>query len=128
MLGLDVRGLQFYAYLIEDGAMNDNEASLAMFGQDKLQPDARRAAVAAALALLAREGVSAAAAVHAYSTDLMLAAVSDGAAHTDAHYRQHGASLRAFDVYHAARSAAAATIAEHDPANAWFHVLFSLAD
>lgn len=107
--------------------MNDNEASLQMFDQDKLRPEARHAALASALAVLSREGVSASAAVHAYATDLMLAAVSDGDEHTDDHYREHGARLHAFEAYHAARYAAEAEIAEHDPANAGFCILFSLA-
>ena len=106
--------------------MGDNERSLAMFGQDRLKPDARNAALAAALADLSREGVSASAAVHAYSTDLILAAISDGDEHTDDHYREHGASLRAFRAYHAAREAAAAEIAKFDPANEAFSVLFSM--
>ena len=39
--------------------MNDNEASLQMFDQDKLRPEARHAALASALAVLSSEGVSA---------------------------------------------------------------------
>lgn len=107
--------------------MGENEPSLEMFDQEKLKPEARDAALAAALAVLSGEGVSASAAVHAYSTDLMLAAVSEGDEHTDDHYREHGASLRAFEAYHAARDAAAGEIARLDAANAGFYVLFSLA-
>lgn len=106
--------------------MGDNERSLAMFGQDKLKPDARDAALAAALAALSRQGVTASAAVDAYSTDLMLAGVSDGDEHTDDHYREHGSSLHAFEAYHVARQAAAAEIAKFDPANEAFSVLFSM--
>lgn len=106
--------------------MGDNKRSLAMFGQDKLEPDARDAALAAALAVLSRDGISESAAVHSYSTDLMLAAVSDGDEHTDDHYREHDASLRAFEAYHAAREAAAAEIAKFDPANQGFSILFSM--
>ena len=95
--------------------MNDNEASLHFFDQDKLRPEVRHAAIAAALAVLSREGVSASAAVHAYSTDLMLAAVSDGDEHTDGHFQEHGSSLRAFSAYHAARDVAEEEIANHDP-------------
>lgn len=108
--------------------MNDNEASLKMFDQERLKPEARYSALAAALAVLSREGVSPPAAVHAYATDLMLAAVSDGEEHSDAHYREHGASLHAFEAYHAARDAAVEAIARLDPANADFCVLFSVSD
>jgi hypothetical protein len=107
--------------------MNDNEASLQMFDQEKLAPEVRDAALAAALAVLSREGVSASAAVHAYSMDLMLAAVSEGAEHTDDHYRERGASLHAFEAYHASKGAAEAEIARLDPANASFKILFPVA-
>ena len=108
--------------------MNDNEGSLQIFDQDKLQPEVRDAALASALAVLSREGVGAAEAVRAYGIDLMLAGVSDGEEHTDDHYREHGASLRAFEAYHAAKEAAETEIANIDPANAGFVVFFALAN
>lgn len=108
--------------------MNDNEGSLQMFGQDQLKTEVRDAALAAALAALLREKVTPAAAVRAYGVDLLLAGVSDGQEHTDGHYREHGASLHAFEAYWAAKDAAKAEIAKLDPANAGFVVLFSVAN
>jgi len=107
--------------------MGDDEASLTMFDQDKLKPDARHAALAAAFNVLTRDGVSAAAAVHAYSTDLLLAEGLEPDERTDDHFREHGASLKACETYSAARDAAAAEIAKRDSANSGFPVLFSLA-
>lgn len=107
--------------------MNDNESSLAIFDQDNLKPEVRHAAIAAAHAVLSREGITAAAAVRAYGVDLLLAEGLEPEDRTDEHFREHGASLKACEAYYAAVDAAAAEIAECDPANACFHVLFSLA-
>lgn len=107
--------------------MNDNEASLEMFGQDKLKPEVRHAALAAAHAALSRGGVTATEAVRAYGVDLLLAEGLEPEERTDEHFREHGASLRACEAYHAAVDAAEAEIAKRDPANACFHVLFSVA-
>lgn len=108
--------------------MNDNEASLQMFDQDKLRPEVRDAALAAAHAALWRDGVAAAEAVRAYGVDLLLAEGLEPEERTDEHFREHGASLKACESYYAARDAAVAEIAKHDPANAGFRVLFSLAE
>lgn len=108
--------------------MNDNEASLQMFDQDKLKPEARHAALAAAHAVLSREGITPATAVKAYGVDLLLAEGLGPEDRTDEHFREHGASLKACVSYYAARDAAVAEIAKHDPANAGFRVLFSLAE
>lgn len=106
--------------------MNDNEASLQMFDQDKLQPEARDAALAAARAILSREGITAAEAVSAYEADLLFAEGLEPEERTDEHFREHGASLKACGTYCAARDAAVAEIARHDPAEARLNVLFSL--
>lgn len=107
--------------------MNDNEASLEMFGQDKLKPEVRDAALAAARAALSREGITAAQAVSAYGVDLLLAEGLEPDDRTDEHFREHGASLKACGAYYAAVDAVEAEIARRDPANACFHVLFSVA-
>lgn len=107
--------------------MNDNESSLTMFDQDKIKPEARHAAIAAAHAVLAREGITAATAVRAYGVDLLLAEGLEPEERTDEHFREHGASLKACEAYYAAVDAAETEIAERDPANSYFHVLFSLA-
>lgn len=107
--------------------MNDNESSLVIFDQDKLKPEVCHAAVAAAHALLSREGITSAAAVRAYGVDLLLAEGLEPEERTEEHYREHGASLKACEAYYAAVDAAEAEIAKRDPANSCFHVLFSLA-
>lgn len=106
--------------------MNDNEASLQIFDQDKLKPEVRHAALAAAHAALSSEGITAATAVRAYGVDLLLAEGLEPEERTDEHFREHGASLKACETYYAARDAAVAEIAKHDPADAGFKVLFSL--
>lgn len=107
--------------------MNDHEASLQMFDQDKLKPEARHAALAAAHAALSRDGVTAVQAVSAYGVDLLLAEGLEPEERTDEHFREHGASLKACEAYHAAVGAAEAEIAKRDPANSCFHALFSVA-
>lgn len=107
--------------------MNDNEASLKMFDQDKLEPEVRHAALAEAYAALSREGITAATAVRAYGVDLLLAEGLEPNERTDEHFREHGASMKACEAYYAAVDAAEAEIARRDPANSCFHVLFSLA-
>ena len=107
--------------------MNDNEASLQMFDQDKLKPEAREAALAAAHAALSRDGVTAAQAVGAYGVDLLLAEGLAPEERTDEHFREHGASLKAREAYYAARDAAANEISKHDQANSDFKILFTLA-
>lgn len=104
-----------------------NETSLAMFGQDTLESASRQAALTAAQSVLDREGVSAREAVDAYAVDLLLAEELDVAERTDAHFREHGASLKACEAYYAAVQAAETEIGKRDPANARFHVLLSLA-
>jgi hypothetical protein len=59
--------------------------------------------------------------------NLLLAEGLEPEERTDEHFREHGASLKACEAYYAAVDAAEAQIAERDPANACFHVLFSLA-
>lgn len=108
--------------------MDSANFSLAMFDQNKLTPEARDAALAAAFAVLSREGVAASDAVAAYRVDLLLAEGLAPDERTDDHFRDHGASLHAAEAYCAAREAAEAAIAQHDPANAGFRILFSLAD
>lgn len=105
--------------------MNGNESALAMFDQDRLKPEVRDSALAAAHAVLSREGITAAAAVRAYGADLLLAEGLAPEERTDEHFREHGASLRACEAYYAAVDAAEAEIATRDPDNASFHVLFS---
>ena len=106
--------------------MNDNEASLQFFDQEKLRPEVRHAALAAAHAALSRDGVTAPEAVRAYGVDLLLAEGLEPEERTDEHFQEHGATLKACDTYYAARNAAAAEIAKLDPAEAGFKVLFSL--
>lgn len=98
---------------------------LTIYGQDKLAPDMRVAALAAANAALSREGVTATEAVAAYGVDLLLAEALAPDERTDAHFREHGASLRATEAYCAARQAAETEIARR---GARFTVLFSLAN
>lgn len=106
--------------------MNDNGA-LAMFGQDTLKPAVRQAALVAAETVLSREGVTPQEVVEAYAVDLLLAEGLNEAERTEAHFREHGASLRAAEAYCLAREAAEAEIARHDPDGARFAVLFSVA-
>lgn len=105
--------------------MND-KASLQIFDQDKLKPEVRHAALAAAYAALSREEITAATAVRAYGVDLLLAEGLEPDERTDEHFREHGASMKACEAYYAAVDAAEAEIAKRDPANSCFHVLFSL--
>lgn len=107
--------------------MRVSEPSLVMFDQDKLKPEARHAALAAAHSALSRDGVTAADAVGAYGVDLLLAEGLEPEERTDEHFREHGASLKACEAYHAAVDAAEAEIAKRDPANSCFPVLFSVA-
>ncbi len=107
--------------------MQDSETSFQMYGQEALKPEARDAALAAARSMLARAGVSASHAARAFQADLILAEGLVEHERTDAHYREHGASLEACEAYYDARSAAEAEITRLDPANAEFCVLFSLA-
>lgn len=99
--------------------------ALTIYGQDKLAPDVRAAALAAASAALSRDGVTAAEAVAAYGVDLLLAEGLAPGERTDAHFREHGASLRAAEAYCAARKAAEGEIARR---GARFAVLFSVAN
>jgi len=108
--------------------MQSTDAGIKMYDQEKLKPEVRDAALSAALSVLATKGVSPSDATRAYSTDLMLSAVSDGAEHTDDHYREHGASRHAFEAYHAAKDAAVAEIARLDPVREDFRVLFFATD
>ena len=98
---------------------------LTIYGQDQLEPDVREAALAAANAALSREGVTAAEALAAYGVDLLLAEALAPNERTDAHFREHGASLRAAEAYCAAREAAEGEIALR---GARFAVLFSMAN
>lgn len=107
--------------------MSVSEPSLVMFDQDKLKPEARHAALAAAHAALSRDEVTAADAVGAYGVDLLLAEGLEPDERTDEHFREHGASLKACEAYHAAVEAAEAEIARRDPVNSCFHVLFLVA-
>lgn len=99
-----------------------------MFDQDKLNPEVRHAALAAALALLSREEVTAAAAVRAYGVDLLLAEGLEPEERTDEHYREHGASMKACAAYYDAVDAAEVEIAKMNTANPGFRVLFSVAE
>lgn len=103
------------------------DSRLTIYGQEKLRPDVRDAALAAAHAALSREGVTPAAAVQAAGIDLLLAEGLEPQERTDAHFREHGATLRAAEAHDAAREAAQAKIARLDPGNAGFHVLFSMS-
>lgn len=100
---------------------------LTIYGQEKLTPDARDAALAAAHAVLSREGVSPREAVRAAGVDLLLAEGLDPDERTDEHFKEHGATLRAAEAHSAATEAAQAEITRLDPANAGFHVLFSVS-
>lgn len=100
-------------------------SGLTIYGQDQLAPDVREAALAAAHAVLSSKGVTAADAVAAYGVDLLLAEGLSPEERTDAHFREHGASLRAAEAYCAAKEAAEAEIARR---GARFAVLFSVAN
>ena len=100
---------------------------LTIYGQEKLTPDARDAALAAAHAALSREGVSAREAVQAAGVQLLLAEGLGPDERTDEHFREHGASLHAAEVHGAATEAAQAELTRLDPDNAGFHVLFSVS-
>ncbi|MDT7527791.1 hypothetical protein OVY29_03825 [Sphingopyxis sp. SE2] len=99
---------------------------LTIYGQEKLRPDVRNAALAAAHAVLSREGVSPREAVQAAGVDLLLAEGLAPDARTDEHFREHGATLHAAETHSAATEAAQAEIMRLDPANAESHVLFSV--
>jgi hypothetical protein len=103
------------------------DGKLAIYGQEKLRPDARDAALAAAHAVLSREGVSAREAVQAAGVDLLLAEGMEPDERTDEHFREHGATLRAAEAHGAATEAAQAEITRLNPGNAGFHVLFSMS-
>ncbi|HEV7340145.1 MAG TPA: hypothetical protein VGN68_00780 [Sphingopyxis sp.] len=103
------------------------DGNLAFYGQDALAPEVRQAALSAAQAVLSSDGISAREAVEAYAVDLLLAEGLDVAERTDAHYREHGSSLRAAEACSAAQEAAEAEIVRLDPAYEGFGVLFSLA-
>ena len=100
-------------------------SGLTIYGQDQLAPDVRAAALAAAHAVLSSKGVTAADAVAAYGVDLLLAEGLSPEERTDAHFREHGASLRAAEAYCAAEEAAEAESARR---GARFAVLFSVAN
>lgn len=100
-------------------------SGLTIYGQDQLAPDVREAGLAAAHAVLSSKGVTAADAVAAYGVDLLLAEGLSPEERTDAHFREHGASLRAAEAYCAAKEAAEAEIARR---GARFAVLFSVAN
>ena len=102
------------------------DGKLTIYGQEKLTPDARDSALAAAHAVLSREGVSAREAVQAAGVDLLLAEGLAPDERTDEHFREHGATLRALETHDAAKNAAAAEIIRLDPENAEFVVLLSL--
>ena len=103
------------------------DGKLTIYGQEKLTPDARDAALAAAHAVLSREGVSAREAVQAAGIDLLLAEGLEPEDRPDEHFREHGATLHALEAHDAAKDAAAAAIARLDPANTGFAILFSVA-
>ena len=104
--------------------MNDK---LTIYGQEKLRPEARDAALAAAHDVFLRESVSAREAVRAASVDLLLAEGLEPDERTDEHFREHGATLRAAETHSVATEAAQAEIARLDPDNAGFQVLFSVS-
>ena len=106
--------------------MNDARSRLTIFGQEKLDPKVRDAAIAAAQAVLLREGVSARAAVKAAGVDLLLAEGLSPDERSDDHFREHGATLREVEAHDAAKEAAQAVIARLDPEYAGFHVMFSV--
>ncbi|HWV60286.1 MAG TPA: hypothetical protein VN034_06515 [Sphingopyxis sp.] len=103
------------------------DSRLTIYGQEKLKPDVRDAALAAAHAVLSREGVTPAAAVQAAGVDLLLAEGLEPDDRIDAHFREHGATLRAAEAHSVAVAAAQVEIARLDPDNAEFHVLFSMS-
>ena len=103
------------------------DGRLTIYGQENLTPDARDAALAAAHAVLSREGISAPEAVQAAGIDLLLAEGLELDERTDEHFREHGATLHAAEANSAATNAAQAEIARLDPDNAGFHVLFSVS-
>ena len=72
--------------------------ALTIYGQDQLAPDVRDAALAASNAALSRDGVTAAEAMAAYGVDLLLAEGLSPEERADAHFREHGASLRAAEA------------------------------
>lgn len=103
------------------------DGRLSIYGQENLRPDVRDAALAAAHAVLSREGLSAREAVQAAGVDLLLAEGLEPDERTDDRFREHGATLRAAEAHDAAREAAQAEIARLDSGNAGFHVLFSVS-
>lgn len=103
------------------------DGKLTIYGQEKLTPDVRDAALAAAHAVLSREGVSAREAVRAAGVDLLLAEGLEPDERTDEHFREHGATSQAFEAHDAAKDAAAAAIARLDSANPGFAILFWVA-
>lgn len=100
-------------------------SALTIYGQEQLAADVRAAALAAASAALSRDGVTAAEAVAGYGVELLLAEGLSPEERTDAHFREHGTSLRAAEAYCAAREAAEGEIARR---GARFAVLFSVAN
>ena len=103
------------------------DGTLAIYGQDALTPEVRQSALAAAHAVLSGDGISAREAVEASAVDLLLAEGLDVSERTDAHFREHGSSLRAAEAYSAAQKAAEAEIVRLDPAYQGFRVHFSVA-
>jgi len=103
------------------------DGKLTIYGQEKLEPDVRDSALAAAHDVLSREGVSPREAVQAASVDLLLAEGLAPDERTDEHFREHGATLQALEAHDAAKDAAAAAVARLDPANTGFAVLLSVA-
>jgi len=106
--------------------MSENE-TLGFFGEDALPAMVRQAALVAAQLILSNDCISAREAVDAYAVDLLLAEGLDVAERTDAHFREHGSSLRAAEAYSAAQEAAEAEIVRLDPAFEGFRVHFSVA-
>ncbi|SBV31128.1 protein of unknown function [uncultured Sphingopyxis sp.] len=102
------------------------DGKLIIYGQEKLTPDARDAALAAAHAILSREGVSAREAVQAAGVDLLLAEGLAPDERTDEYFSEHGATLHAIEAHDAAKDAAAGAVARLDPANTGFAILFSV--
>ncbi|MBB6425162.1 hypothetical protein [Sphingopyxis sp. JAI128] len=100
-------------------------SGLTIYGQDKLTPEARDAAISEANAVFSREGISAREAVQAAAVDLLLAEGLGPDERTDEHFREHGATLHALNAHDAAKDAAAAEISRLDPANVGFAILFS---
>jgi hypothetical protein len=103
------------------------DGQLTIYGQEKLAPEVRDAALAAAHTALSREGVSPREAVQAAGVDLLLAEGLTPDERTDEHFIEHGATLRAAEAHSAATEAAQVEIARLDPDNAGFHVLFSVS-